>query len=80
MKQKDTPMTMVPRTMLPTFATAMEMSQFFLARHQGDAEAAVQDMERVLRRDRRLYKAMVNDFVRLALEEKACRYFAELGR
>jgi hypothetical protein len=56
MKQKDTPMTMVPRTMLPTFATAMEMSQFFLARHQGDAEAAAQDMERVLRRDRRLYK------------------------
>ena len=73
-------MTTVPRTILPTFATAMEMSQFFLARHQGDAEAAAQDMEGVLRRDRRLYKAMVNDLVRLAIEEKACRYVAGLGR
>jgi hypothetical protein len=73
-------MTRVPRTILPKFATAMEMSQFFLARHQGDVEAAAQDMESVLRSNRRLYKAMVNDFVRLALEEKACRYFAGLGR
>lgn len=73
-------MTMVPRTILPTFATVMEMSQFFLARHQGDAEAAAQDMEGVLRRDRRLYEAMVNDLVRLAIEEKAYRYFAGLVR
>jgi hypothetical protein len=73
-------MTMVPRTILPKFDTAIEMSQFFIARHQGDAEAAAKDMEGVLRRNRRLYKAMVNDLVRLAIEEKAYRYFAGLGR
>jgi hypothetical protein len=73
-------MTIAPRTIPPKFATAIEMSQFFLARNHGDADAAAKDMEGVLRRDKELYDAMVDELTRIAVQERVLEYLARLGQ
>ena len=62
------------------FTTAMEVSQFFLQRHHGDADTAAQEMEAALHENEELYAAMVDELVRIAIEEKACRYVAGRGQ
>jgi hypothetical protein len=58
----------------------MEVSQFFLQRHHGDADAAAQEMAAALHEHEELYAAMVDELVRIAIEEKACRYVAGRGQ
>jgi hypothetical protein len=63
-------MAIAPHTTLPTFATATEMSQYFLQRHNGDLDAAAQDMEALLKSDKELYDAMVDELTRIAVQER----------
>jgi hypothetical protein len=58
----------------------MEMSQFFMQRHHGDAEAAAKDMEALLHRDKRLYDAMVDELTRIAVLGRLQEYVAGLGQ
>jgi hypothetical protein len=58
-------MAIAPHTTLPTFATATELCQYFLQHHQGDLDAAAQDMEALLESDKALYDAMVDELMRM---------------
>ena len=73
-------MPLVPGAIPANFATATEMSQFFITRNHGDVDAAAKDMEAVLRRNRRLYNVMVDELVRIAVEERVQEYVAGLGQ
>jgi len=55
------------------------MSQYFLARHEGDAEAAAHEMEALLDADQELYEAMVDELVRIAVQAMALEYLEGLG-
>ena len=72
-------MTLVPEPIPATFATATEMSQFFIQRHHGDADAAAKDMETLLRRNKRLYDKLIDELVQIAVHEKLRLHFAGLG-
>ena len=69
-----------PRATLPPFATATAMCQYFLQHHQGDLDAAAQDMEALLESDKELYDAMVDELMRMAMQAKALEYIASLGQ
>ena len=73
-------MAIEPRTMLPAFATATEMCQYFIQQHQGDLDAAAHDMEALLESDQELYDAMVDALMRMAMQAKALEYLAGLGQ
>jgi hypothetical protein len=60
--------------------TAIEMSQYFLAQNHGDVDAAAAEMAALLDRNAQLYEAMVDGLLRLAVQEKACRYVTGLGQ
>lgn len=70
-------MAIAPHTTLPLFATVTEMCQYFLQQHQGDRDAAAQDMEALLESDKELYDAMVDELTRMAIEAKALESLAE---
>jgi hypothetical protein len=73
-------MAIAPHTTLPTFATATAMCQYFLQQHQGDLEAAAQDMEALLDSDKELYDAMVDELTRIAIQAKALEFLAGRAR
>ena len=73
-------MAIAPWTIPATFTTATEMSQYFLARNEGDAEAAAYEMEALLDADQELYEAMVDELVRIAVQERALESLAGWGQ
>ena len=73
-------MAIEPRTMLPAFATATEMCQYFIQHHQGDLDAAAYEIEVLLDSDQELYDAMVDELTRIAVQERALEYLAGRAR
>jgi hypothetical protein len=66
--------------MLPAFATATEMCQYFIQQHQGDLDAAAHEIEVLLESDHELYDAMVDELTRIAVQERALEYLAGRAR
>lgn len=73
-------MALAPSPIPAKFDTATEMCQYFMQRHHGDVDAAAQDMEALLHRDKELYDAMVDELTRIAVQERALEYLAGLGQ
>jgi len=69
-------MSLVPEPIPTHFTTVMEMSAFFIARHQGDTRAAAEEMEVMLRRHKRLYNKLADELTRIAVQEKALEFLA----